>query len=1372
MFSCFFSSVLKAQPCSGAPAENTVTAMPAWLCPGTSVTLGLVNTYTQTGIHYRWYYSHISPFGPFTQTNTGQVPTVVTEPLITTIWYYVVVTCTNSAQTTTLSVRYLDTLSTKITATSAPVCAGAPVSLNATASGTIHWYASPTATNSIAAGSTYTAPPLTAGIYTYYAQALNSCSLNSSRIPVTLTVNPSPTITANSGSFCSGTSFTIMPSGAITYTITGGDLVVSPPTNTSYSISGTNSLGCVSLNTAVASVSVIASPSITVNSGSVCSGQPFIFYPTGADTYTVSGGSLSVTPLSTTIYSVSGTNTLGGCVSVTSATVNVAVTPTVSVNSGSICAGNSFTISPSGAAVYTITGGTSIVSPVTNSVYLVYGASNEGCLSSNPVSSSVTVAPLPTVSVSDATICSGKSHTILPSGAGSYYFSGGSAVVAPLTNTFYTVTGISSAGCVSVDTATVNVTVNVSPSITVNSGSICMGQSFILIPSDPALTYTYSGGSGTVNPSATTSYTVSGTDGFNCVSNAAVSTVSVIASPTISVNSGSICAGQIFTIHPAGAAFYTVTGGAFTVSPATNSLYLISGMSPEGCASINTITSTLMVVPLPTISVTGSATICTGQSHTISPSGAGSYSYSGGSAVVSPVTNTVYTVTGTSPAGCPAYNTLTVTLHVNPSPTITVNSGSICAGQSFSIVPSDPTLSYTYSGGTALVSPGTSTFYTLRGSNGFHCVSNQVVSNVTVNANPTISVNSGSICAGDVFTINPAGASHYTITGGSSTVSPVTNSFYVVTGKSLAGCAAVNTVTSSLTVVPLPTISAAAVATICSGQSYTIVPSGADSYSYSGSSPIVSPLNNTAYTVTGVSSVGCAASNILTVSLIVNPTPTITVNSGYICMGKTFTIVPSDPALHYTVSAGGMLVSPVTNTFYTLSGSNLFGCVSNLAVSQVTVYPNPTLSVNSGSICEGDIFTIVPSNSALNYTIAGNSSTVSPPGTTNYAVYGSDGFGCISNTAVSTVTVYTRPVVSVNSASICSGAVFTINPAGASSYSISGGSATVSPSSSTSYSVWGLSIEGCRSSAAVVSSVTVIALPNLTVVSGSVCSGSVFTITASGAATYSYSSGSATVSPSNTGTYLVTGTDMSGCQASGTSTVTVYHLPPVGANATSTNICAGWPVTLYGSGAQTYIWSDGIMDNTVFYPQSGHVYTVTGTDANNCSKSETVAVHIMPSPAVSVTASADTLCQGEPLIITAGGADFYSWSTGDHGDTLKLFASLTIYTVTGSLANGCSQEASVSVFINECTGIADIKNAMLLSVYPNPNNGHFFVKAGGNTENLTIEVVNTIGQRVYHEKLFTTISEVYMENCSKGIYFVSIYHGKKRLGVQKMLVVD
>ena len=115
-------------------------------------------------------------------------------------------------------------------------------------------------------------------------------------------------IAVNSGSICSGKSFTLTPTGASTYTYSSGTNIVSPLTTTSYSVRGTSALGCVGSNTAISTVVVNASPVIAVNSGSICSGKSFTMIPSGASTYTYSSGTNIVSPLATTSYSVRGTS--------------------------------------------------------------------------------------------------------------------------------------------------------------------------------------------------------------------------------------------------------------------------------------------------------------------------------------------------------------------------------------------------------------------------------------------------------------------------------------------------------------------------------------------------------------------------------------------------------------------------------------------------------------------------------------------------------------------------------------------------------------------------------------------------------------------------------------------------------------------------------------------------------------------------------------------------------------------------------------------------------------------------------------------------------------------------------------------------------
>jgi hypothetical protein len=414
------------------------------------------------------------------------------------------------------------------------------------------------------------------------------------------TANTLPVIAVNSGSICAGQTFTISPSGANTYTVQGGSNTVSPAANTSYTVLGTSAAGCVSQTAATSSVTVNANPTVTVNSGAICAGQTFTISPSGANTYTVQGGSNTVSPVANTSYTVRGTSS-AGCVSQTSATSSVTVNanPTVTVNSGAICASQVFTISPSGANTYTVQGGSNTVSPVANTSYTVRGTSAAGCVSQTAATSSVTVNALPIITVNSGAICAGQVFTISPSGANTYTVQGGSNTVSPITNTSYTVAGTNIAGCVSQTAATSSVTVNANPTVTVNSGAICAGQIFTISPSG-ANTYTVQGGSNTVSPVANTSYTVLGTSAAGCVSQtAAVSNVTVNANPVLTASSSKtlMCVGETATLSASGATTYTWSTSSLSVnvvvSPTITSTYTVTGTDNNGCKGIAVITQSV-----------------------------------------------------------------------------------------------------------------------------------------------------------------------------------------------------------------------------------------------------------------------------------------------------------------------------------------------------------------------------------------------------------------------------------------------------------------------------------------------------------------------------------------------------------------------------------------------------------------------------------------------------------------------------------------------------------------------------------------------------------------------------------------------------------
>jgi len=299
------------------------------------------------------------------------------------------------------------------------------------------------------------------GVLSVIAQ--NTCGASLSKT-LSIATKTLPILSVNSASICSGESFTIIPSGAVIYTYSGGNSVVSPSVSSSYSINGTNSLGCIGLSPVISTITVFATPTISVNSGSICNGQSFTIVPAGANTYTYSGGSNIINPSTNMTYSVTGTST-AGCISTLSAVSNITVftIPLISINSGSICLGQSFTLNPSGANTYTITGGSNIVSPATNTSYSVSGTSSAGCVSTLAAISNLTVNSLPIILIdgTQLSICAGESIILNVSGAATYTWNNGSngtnVIIQPIITTTYSIIGANTSGCQNTASVTQNV---------------------------------------------------------------------------------------------------------------------------------------------------------------------------------------------------------------------------------------------------------------------------------------------------------------------------------------------------------------------------------------------------------------------------------------------------------------------------------------------------------------------------------------------------------------------------------------------------------------------------------------------------------------------------------------------------------------------------------------------------------------------------------------------------------------------------------------------------------------------------------------------------------------------------------------------------
>jgi len=382
----------------------------------------------------------------------------------------------------------------------------------------------------------------------------------------------------------------------------------------------------------------------------------------------------------------------------------------------------------------------------------------------------------------------------------------------------------------------------------------------------------------------------------------------------------------------------------------------------------------------------------------------------------------------------------------------------------------------------------------------------------------------------------------------------------------------------------------------------------------------------------------------------------------------------------------GLGESGIVTLYLTAQGKCSSGGVVDSLLLTILPGPTPLISANANTVCAGSNLVLsVNAQSGTTYTlnpgaISGISFTVSPATQTIYTVNATNSCGSASDTFQ--VNVNSLPAVSILNDTICSGDSATLSASGASTYTWNTGATGASISgvlsATTQFSVAGTDANGCVNTANGL--IFVYPLPLITVSSASICPGATATLTASGASTYTWSTGqngdSISVTLSSSASFIVKGKDANGCENTVIATVTVYGLPPVSiANA---DVCPGGSTDLTASGALTYTWSTmQTGDSITVSPSTPTNYTVIGTDANGCVNSAVTTVTINPLPVITVNSPAT--CPGVNTTLNALGANTYTWSGGQNGSSINVPGTVASYTVTGTDTNGCVNTAVSSV---------------------------------------------------------------------------------------------
>ena len=197
------------------------------------------------------------------------------------------------------------------------------------------------------------------------------------------------------------------------------------------------------------------------------------------------------------------------------------------------------------------------------------------------------------------------------------------------------------------------------------------------------------------------------------------------------------------------------------------------------------------------------------------------------------------------------------------------------------------------------------------------------------------------------------------------------------------------------------------------------------------------------------------------------------------------------------------------------------------------------------------------------------------------------------------------------------------------------------------------------------------------------------------------------INVTSSGTYTVTVTNNEGCSSTSNSVnVSVGNSPVPTINSTATSACEGETITLTSSVADSYLWSNGAITQTIDVTANG-TFTVETENADACNGVGTSAPITLTFGAVP-TAVASFTTSGTVVTFTntSSGATTYSWDFGDQTNSsasnpVHAFAGNGSYAVILTATNGnCSDTTLLTVVLS--VGIEEMETIGQAIVYPNP----------------------------------------------------------------------
>ena len=859
------------------------------------------------------------------------------------------------------------------------------------------------------------------------------------------------------------------------------------------------------------------------------------------------------------------------------------------------------------------------------------------------------------------------------------------------------------------------------PVISSNGSTIICQGSGVVLTSNFTTGNVWSTGETTqsITVSTASTITLTVTDANGCTATSAPLEISIVPNappaPIITASGNlDICVGSTVTLTSS----YTSgniwsPNGEITQSIDVNApgTYAVTFTDANGCSAVSQpVTITFLPQPqTPTVNANGATTFCEGGSVVLDAQPAtGNISWTPGNVLGSSLTVTTsgsYFATLTDANGCSVSSApINVVVDANPvQPSINAfGPTTFCQGSNVTLFSSSNTNNLWSQANetTNSIVVSNAGSYTVTVTNVAGCSATSDPVEITVLNNPTAPIISANgpttFCVGGTVTLT-SDISNNIVWNTSETTSNINASLpgaYSVVTTDVNNCSSQSNIINVVVNNPgLASISGSnqfcvggsTTLTAVNGSSFLWSPTGETTQSISVASPGIYSV-----TISGVNGCTSVSAPILVTAFVSNPITVTPSGTVQICDNGAVTLTSS--------AASGNVWSPNSETTasisvstagdYFVTSTDLNGCstVSNTVTVVVLPAPQTPIIDPAGPIiqCGGSVVLDAGLIQGVTYLWNDNitttqTNTVSQSGTYSVAVTSTNGCTSVSNPV--SVSIEALPIVNLgNDVTQCGGTV-TLNAGNqGATYLWSNGETTQTVVLNASASISVIVTNTCGSTTSNTINVIINNLPTAAIISPAgpieLCSGSSQLLSSNANSGNVWSPNGETtqdITVNTAGSYFTTVTDANGCSAVSNIVVVSISNPIAPVNIGNDVTQCGGTVTLNaGNSGSTYLWSNGLTNQTISISTSG-IYSVDVTNACGTvtSNSVNIVINALPFAPVISPGGPVVFCQGNSVVLSSSELTGNVWSTGATTPSIVISNSGS-YTVTFTDANGCT----------------------------------------------------------------------------------------------------